>query len=169
LKLPHIRPNDRCVFYGETKVYTSKGYKQIKDVQVGDLVLTHKGRFRKVYNTYNTPRKELLYKIIYSWDGGIPYTNFISVTGEHPFMTQRGWVRAKDLTTKDKLSILSTECKECGKSIPVFRKFCSRACISRNTAKKQWEDPEHRKNISAKSKDQNQLLKIGFLDQKKKL
>jgi len=33
-----------------TKIYTKDGIKNIEDVKVGDLVLTHKGRWRRVYN-----------------------------------------------------------------------------------------------------------------------
>ena len=35
-------------FKGDTLVYTDKGYKEIKDIVVGDKVLTHKNRFKKV-------------------------------------------------------------------------------------------------------------------------
>ncbi len=35
-------------FAGGTKVLTSEGYKDIEDVEIGDMVLTHKNRYRKV-------------------------------------------------------------------------------------------------------------------------
>lgn len=35
-------------FTGETLIFTDKGYKYIKDIKVGDNVLTHKNRFKKV-------------------------------------------------------------------------------------------------------------------------
>lgn len=36
-------------FVAGTQVYTDKGYKSIEDIRVGDMVLTHKGRFRNGY------------------------------------------------------------------------------------------------------------------------
>ena len=42
-------------FEAGTKVMTYEGYKNIEDIQVGDLVLTHKGRFKKVLNTMVKP------------------------------------------------------------------------------------------------------------------
>lgn len=41
--------NTGSCFKGFEKVFTSEGYKEIKDVSVGDKVLTHMGRFREVY------------------------------------------------------------------------------------------------------------------------
>ena len=38
----------RCVFGGQ-KVYTTKGYLNIEDIQIGDKVYTHNGNFRVVY------------------------------------------------------------------------------------------------------------------------
>lgn len=39
-------------FSEDTPISTSIGVKQIKDISVGDLVLTHRGRFRKVLNSF---------------------------------------------------------------------------------------------------------------------
>lgn len=38
----------QCFIDGKTPIYTSEGWKAISKIKVGDLVLTHKGRFRKV-------------------------------------------------------------------------------------------------------------------------
>lgn len=65
-------------FVGDTLVLTSKGHKPIRDVRVGDEVLTHKGRWRKV--------KEVMVKTttrltcIKSTNGLKTYT-----TPEHPY------------------------------------------------------------------------------------
>jgi len=39
---------------GEAKVFTKNGYKEIKNINVGEEVLTHKGRFKKVIKTYKS-------------------------------------------------------------------------------------------------------------------
>ena len=44
-----------------TKVITSEGYeKNIEDIKVGDYVLTHKGRYRKVVRTYVNKAEEMI-------------------------------------------------------------------------------------------------------------
>ncbi len=44
---------------GETLVLTEKGYKYIRDIQVGDMVLTHRNRYRKVLNVFNNGDKKV--------------------------------------------------------------------------------------------------------------
>ena len=60
-------------------VMTDKGYKKIEDIVEGDLVLTHKGRFRKVLTTMCKETNEL-YRV--NVKGVSPY---IECTSEHPF------------------------------------------------------------------------------------
>jgi len=43
----------RECFSGDTKIYTSEGPTSIKEVSVGDEVLTHKGRYKPVKRTFN--------------------------------------------------------------------------------------------------------------------
>ena len=49
-------------FTGDTLVLTDKGYKQIKNMQVGDYVLTHNNRYKKVLKTMNNGKKPI-YKL----------------------------------------------------------------------------------------------------------
>jgi hypothetical protein len=75
-------------FAGETKVLMGDGtYKHIKDITIGEMVYTHKGRIRKVIknNIRNIKSNENVYKIKI---GGFPGN--VLVTGEHPFYTLRG-------------------------------------------------------------------------------
>ena len=65
-------------FVAGTKVYTSEGYKNIEDVKVGDMVLTHKNRFKKVLKIGMNKNKEI-YRIKAQ---GI-FDTF--VTGNHPY------------------------------------------------------------------------------------
>ena len=69
----------RC-FTPETLVRTSEGFRQIQDIKVGDLVLTHEGRFKKVYETIKNPHKGEILSI----STNASY-NPIKVTLEHPF------------------------------------------------------------------------------------
>ena len=44
----------KCFISSRVLIYTSEGFRPIKDIRVGDLVLTHRGRFRPV--VYVRPR-----------------------------------------------------------------------------------------------------------------
>ena len=46
-----VGPGRGCLD-GNTKVLTTNGYKDLKDISVGDKVFTHKGRIREVLNTF---------------------------------------------------------------------------------------------------------------------
>lgn len=68
-------------FAEHTKVLTSKGYKNIEDVQVGDMVLTHKNRYRKVLAIGN--------KTAMTYD--LSAQGFVKVrcTANHPFYARK--------------------------------------------------------------------------------
>ena len=82
------------------RVITINGFKNIEDIKKGDMVLTHKGRYREVITPMERFFNGKLYKIRPT------YYNFnIETTNEHPFFTQRGWVNAEDLKEDDYLSM----------------------------------------------------------------
>lgn len=81
-----------------TKIITKNGYKNIEDVNVGDMVLTHQNRFNKVLKTM-TRTSNHYYKI----KGlGVPK---LYLTEEHPLYVlrdnQEQWIKVKDLKTSD--------------------------------------------------------------------
>lgn len=47
-------------FVGDSLVLTTKGYKQIKDVKVGDKVITHNGIYRKVLKVFDNGEQDIL-------------------------------------------------------------------------------------------------------------
>ena len=83
-----------------TKVVTKAGIKPIEDVCMGDLVLTHQGRYRPVINTLSRDYTGDMYAI------EPKYGETIYCTSEHPFLTAEGsWKKAKELVAgKDKLT-----------------------------------------------------------------
>lgn len=90
-------------------VSTEDGYKPIEDIEVGDKVLTHRGRYRKVYATMNKETEHIhLLKI-----SGI--IKEFEVTDEHPFLARlkgeddSDWVKVKDLTTKHEVRFQKEE------------------------------------------------------------
>ncbi len=78
------------------KIITNKGFKNIEEIQTGEYVLTHKGRYKEVV----TPMKKIyygdLYEILMKY-----YRMPIKTTSEHPFFTKRGWIEAKNLINND--------------------------------------------------------------------
>lgn len=100
-----MHPN--CLCHKSAPVYTSKGYMKIGDIKIGDYVLTHKGRFKKVTYTFRGEYNEY-YEVWFKYGKS---KRKLVVTEEHPFLTQRGWVKACKLKTNDKLKSLIFKCK----------------------------------------------------------
>lgn len=86
-----------CVPAG-TKVKTDKGYKKIEEICIGDMVLTHKNRYRPVSRLYKR-QSDHLYKVRFNGN------TMLSITGNHPVYTYRNnkfeFVRTDELTTDD--------------------------------------------------------------------
>lgn len=75
----------------------SRGLIPLKEVREGDQVLTHQGRFRKVLKVAE--------------QGILPVVEIVTGRGRtiraeatHPILTQRGWVPAGEITTRDTLA-----------------------------------------------------------------
>ena len=103
-----------CFISPKVLIYTSEGYKQIKDVSVGDMVLTHLGRFRKVLSrSQDLPlemrrNKEQLVDITFG-------RHKLTVTADHLFYGEDNWVRADQLIVGSKIKALGVECDVCGR------------------------------------------------------
>ena len=79
----------RCLAAGEL-VLTLYGYIPVEQVQVGDFVMTHKGRFRQVFEKFvNRPRP--IFQVTLA--NGLS----LKTTEDHEYMTPKGWVWAGDL------------------------------------------------------------------------
>ena len=69
-------------FIKDTLVFTDYGHKCIQDVNVGDYVLTHNNRFRRVTKTYIKKTNELV-------NLNIMGSHEIVTTSEHPLYVRR--------------------------------------------------------------------------------
>ena len=89
---------DEC-FIGDTLVNTIDGYKKIKDIKVGDYVLS----YNHIKNSTEYKRVSHLFKKTPSNLLTVSVKNgkIKGVTGNHPFYTKRGYVKAEDLTNED--------------------------------------------------------------------
>lgn len=141
-----------CFTNSRTRIYTSKGWVQIKDIKVGDLVLTHKGRFRKVTELVFTER-EVPSKFIITCkmkrEGRT--IELRDITGEHPVLVNGNWIKVKDIKIGQKLHLLHDKCsyEECNKPYPIFYRdsvdhckvdHCSVSCKSFDKSKNRTEE-----------------------------
>jgi hypothetical protein len=97
-------------FHGDMKVKTDNGLKEIKDVSIGDKVLTHTGEYKEVVNKFEFTNHKKYIKI-----------NNIKCTPEHKFYVVNKkdlpkitnddykeyayWCQAKDLNTEKQLLV----------------------------------------------------------------
>ena len=72
-----------------------EGGKQIKDIEIGDLVLTHKGRYRKVTDKQVRMSDNDIFELKVQ-----TRLTPIKITGNHPVLTNLGWVRVDELDDK---------------------------------------------------------------------
>ncbi|MEX2410709.1 MAG: hypothetical protein WD607_04935, partial [Candidatus Paceibacterota bacterium] len=145
-----------CFISPKIDVYTSKGYKNIENVQVGDLVLTHRGRFRSVLSKIHDLPKEQRKNTGRLVRVKTKYKAY-TVTEDHQFLSNDKWVKASQLKKGDLIKILGAECIQCGK---VYNKrphnydntlsVCSPACKNKIVSKR----PEVRAAISKAMKKQ---------------
>ena len=165
-----------CFIDGQTSVYTAKGWKPIKAIEVGDLALTDKGRFQPVTFVHHKqnpqkyagdvvkiyvqrPRIQLSAKQEY---------RFITVTPDHPVFVNEKWIAAGDVKRGDRISCLGTQCELCKKVIPWLTslqshqakdkppRWCSRSCHMKQASRKVWSNPEHHEYMSKKVSEQLQ-------------
>ncbi|TET41493.1 MAG: DUF559 domain-containing protein [Dehalococcoidia bacterium] len=150
-----------CFLSNRTPIYTLDGWKKIGIIKVGDYVLTHKGRFRRVTRLFRS-RSYRGRVVMITMKGS---SRKFVVTPEHPFLTETGWKKAIDLKTFDKIMIMATRCKRCKRLTPYYLKYCSRSCNSKDITDRQWSDPEHRKLMSSKiSQQMHRQYKLGIRD-----
>lgn len=81
---------------GDTLVVTESGLKRMDNIHIGDNVLTHKGRFRRVNNIYNNGLKETIG--IFRGDNKKRKSANIFLTEDHKILDENSnWVQAKDV------------------------------------------------------------------------
>lgn len=153
---------DRCFISGLVKVFTSKGWAQIKDVKVGDLVLTHKGHFKKVMELIRTPKQTPdVVKLETAHNGmGHSQKGIVTATFGHPVMVNGQWVPIEQVNIGDKISYLAARCKGCGAKIPYYKEVCSIPCREAvlkeqksQKVKGLWHDREYREKTQARMKE----------------
>lgn len=126
---------DGCVLNPRNKVLTITGWKKIKDIVPGDMVLTHSGKYREVKELLVQPAgigTEYVRFTPKSFDtsltsrAGKEFNDLthpsISLTLDHLVLTPDGWKAAGELKNNDLIatpSDLKRLCKVCGSSLPI--------------------------------------------------
>ena len=76
-----------------TIINTIDGTKLAKDIVIGDMVLTHENRYKPVTHIIPTANKDNIYKLKVNG-------NEILITGNHPVLTNRGWINVDELNVE---------------------------------------------------------------------
>jgi len=148
-----IPAHPNCLIDGQVNVFTRKGWKKIRDIGVGEFVMTHKGRFRKVTAVHNNKAERGTDCVRFGtkrWYGN--WTN-LSVTANHPILVGDRWISAGEVKIGDWIYLLASTCKGCGASVPWDREWCSRKCSSKATATEQWKNEDLRASVSRKNRE----------------
>lgn len=165
-----------CFISPHVAVYTSSGWKPISRIAVGDDVLTHKGRFRKV-NWVLEPDKSYSGKVIRlrASFGGKNVAQTPSMTPEHPVLTVRGWVAAGNLVCSDRVVALAKVCPTCGEAFVNPKHdhvaYCSVRCAPK-TGKNQFstDNPdEYAKAVSVTRDANTQRMRGMTIEQRRML
>ncbi len=91
---------ERCILPGEL-MNLKDGLKKVEDVVVGDVALTHKGRYRKIIGLGHKPFEGKAYSV------EPYYLSKARVTVDHPFWAKKNlndepdWIKVQDLSKKD--------------------------------------------------------------------
>ncbi|HEY6591691.1 MAG TPA: DNA polymerase III subunit alpha, partial [Actinomycetota bacterium] len=78
-----VKPILGCLLTGQ-EIITADGVKNVENVHVGDMVLTHQGRFRRVLRTMRRPYEGQAYAISL----GGRYGRALTLTEEHPVLVR---------------------------------------------------------------------------------
>ena len=143
-------------------IFTSEGYKPIKSIRVGDLVLTHRGRFRKV--VYIRPREILpegspVVRItMRPSEGPRPKPLHMTVTPEHPFLVNGSWKEARQIKTGDRITTLGDKCEVCDRPFLVrydrYETRTYRTCSYRCHNIRIYHNPDARQKVRRTMKAQ---------------
>lgn len=127
-------------FTGNTNILTENGYKKIRDIKVGDLVMTHNNRLRKVIRTYPVRYANDFWRLNYGRKGRFDQT--LTATSEHPILIERNgkkdWVPIKEVIPGDFIFVTPNKCEITGEVIPYWLK------LSKNA------NPMHKKEVRDK-------------------
>lgn len=88
----------QCTHRPDTKILTDNGWVKIKDISVGDMVMTHRGRYNPVTCLHHIDNPRMYDgEMVKLWTNG----RTIEFTPEHPVLTLDGWKSIGDINVGD--------------------------------------------------------------------
>jgi len=141
--------SDFTCFTPNAPIVTEKGIKKIKDITIGDRVLTSDGTYQKVLGVLER-------EYLGDWTrihGAL--VHFIA-TSEHPVLVRRGdrdlWLQAKDVAIGDSFYAATNKCTRCHSGlVPIYGKVCPNCYrAAQNSRSKREKLSEGRKNHKAR-------------------
>jgi len=141
VKAPSWKPvagatHPNCFTEKNVKVLSKNGWKSMWNLHIGEEVLTHTGKFRKVTGKIEAEYKNKeAYEIKFNYNDR---TQKIRVTPDHKFLTDKGWVEAQNLSKRNKFIRLKVPCAVCEKEVKFksSKTFDLAATCSKNCFKK---------------------------------
>jgi ATP-dependent protease ClpP protease subunit len=114
----------KTCFSRKTNILTDKGNKKIVDIKIGDMVMTHKGRYRKVIDTMSHMYEGDMVTLYYGRSKH--QSTKITATADHPIMVEREgkkiFVPIKDVVEDDVIFVESKDCEFTGEKVPFWRR-----------------------------------------------
>ena len=151
----YITNTVKCFISPRVLIYTAEGFRPIKDIRVGDLVLTHRGRFRPVI--YIRPREilpkgsEVVRVSVRSRDDESGKPVHMTVTPEHPFLVGGVWKRGDEIRNGEQIATLGDQCEVCGRAYFVrhnrYEKRSYHTCSYRCHNKRIFHSAEAREKV----------------------
>ncbi len=124
------QPGNCGCFVAGSLVTTEDGPREIQRLQVGDRVLSHENRYRRVTKTFRHTYRGNLVELFLDTQTSTNLVRRKTATAEHPFLVRRDnridWLEAKHVLPGDYLAVRAIDCPGCGKRIPHYRRFCER-------------------------------------------
>lgn len=125
-----VTSDNHLCFPAVTPITTNNGAVKIRNIKVGDMVLTHKNRYRSVTKVIKTPHDGTYLTL---WFRGIHYGGSnafasVSATENHPFQVVRNgveqWLPLREIVAGDAVRCLGHKCRDCSTVIPQWRTVC---------------------------------------------
>lgn len=171
IPLPH--PN--CVVAGTTQIRSEDGWTEIRRIEEGDKVLTHRGNWKPVTHVFEPRTYEGELTKLTARVGEHKAKTVLTLTAKHPVLVhqneERFWKYAKDLHEDDKVYLLARDCENCGAPIPEGgrssakgRKTCSEECRTRLICEKRDTEEWREKLSESTTKQLNREYEDGTRD-----
>jgi len=140
-----------CLTNPRVSIYTSKGWVIWKRLKVGDLVLTHTGKFKRIISKIEFSAKKEIFKVKTK-------AGNVWVSSDHRFNTKDGWKFVSKLKIGDKIQVFGEKCPVCDKIFYSRNKFCSPNCEKIDRSKRMAERNKLGLSLETREKIRKSML-----------